>query len=998
MNEQDQDAPITRQAVTMMLRRRGFVAGIPETDWSKLHPHGFRRLGARAAFEAGTPLTTIQTALGHDNIATTGKYVEDRDQERVALFPQFLFPEERPAPPPAAPVAEAARAVPETEPAEPAVVPATRKERREAARERKRQVIDVPVVETVAETIQDLAAEPVEPVERFETIDESAAVEPLIVTRKPLSATLAEEALAASAGSPPLAAPQAPPLAPAAVRPAAARKLAAEPPAAEEKGAVLIGLSACAPLEQAGVGAPDYAYEPDCWGENHRNACGQVAAERIRGTQDRAIPNDLVSRSFVGRASRLTWWAGTGDNLKPRMPIFSPQQMAGGGNMVRKKKGKPQFAFLETSIVAALGDLWVSWSASPADGSVTSIGPTAASALLRWVAEGLTVGSELREYAATNAIQWIDYEVDDLAVDVSDEIFKQFRSYRQHREDQMLEWYYENARTYRVSRGADVKGLVSRLDDRPTTDARETTKQVKTKTGEIVEKTTRDTRRVYQPAWYSDEDPILSLPKRERQGLIDTIRTLTGQLAPDDSPKYTSLLNGNTASMADLLPLLSAMCSLDWYLDQQSRGETVEYTLDELKRLTVDTAREIDDILSKEYGWPPDVGSYPMGPVFTRQLHYLAAVRERRRATSEIVSELKREGEEAEPEQEQEQPEFSPPLEAEVPSARSGVVRRRGTAAAEPNAAKAAKKPTKTKKKAASGTPDDEETTPVRRVSRDEFYLDILAEIFGDEIKSDPVLQIEARCDGSYPLASEAEFFRIDPEQGTIVHTEAFQKQFAEALGTHSECVARRIARDIWELRKTGSRLLERPDELIEHIDMLRAYRVPCPVSLERELTDRLPKGSGFALIEAQDVPADLIADVQLIADEIAIAENEGETKLVEQLYSTLDELLEPLGLVLVDGAFMQKVPRVDPDRFLTEVRAASALERRATAEERRAQEVSEFLKGEEQTFAERYGSGIAAEAKASGQTADPTRSYRMNASRLRLLPNPVALMFAAVL
>jgi hypothetical protein len=53
------------------------------------------------------------------------------------------------------------------------------------------------------------------------------------------------------------------------------------------------------------------------------------------------------------------------------------------------------------------------------------------------------------------------------------------------------------------------------------------------------------------------------------------------------------------------------------------------------------------------------------------------------------------------------------------------------------------------------------------------------------------------------------------------------------------------MARDLWEMRKrhlggARQRALERPDELVEMVEAMRAYKVPCPESQERELRGRL--------------------------------------------------------------------------------------------------------------------------------------------------------------
>lgn len=91
-----EERPITRQAVAMMLRRRaatpedpdvqGSPPVVPEEDWPKIHPHGFRHLAAKEARRAGADVASIQASLGHESLTTTSRYVEEHELERTRLF------------------------------------------------------------------------------------------------------------------------------------------------------------------------------------------------------------------------------------------------------------------------------------------------------------------------------------------------------------------------------------------------------------------------------------------------------------------------------------------------------------------------------------------------------------------------------------------------------------------------------------------------------------------------------------------------------------------------------------------------------------------------------------------------------------------------------------------------------------------------------------------------------------------------------------------------
>lgn len=95
-DRKDEERPLTRQAVAMMLRRRAALPQnpenpdsqpvVPKEDWPKIHPHGFRHLSAKEARRSGADVAIIQASLGHESIATTSRYVEEHDIQRIRLF------------------------------------------------------------------------------------------------------------------------------------------------------------------------------------------------------------------------------------------------------------------------------------------------------------------------------------------------------------------------------------------------------------------------------------------------------------------------------------------------------------------------------------------------------------------------------------------------------------------------------------------------------------------------------------------------------------------------------------------------------------------------------------------------------------------------------------------------------------------------------------------------------------------------------------------------
>jgi integrase len=345
------------------------------------------------------------------------------------------------------------------------------------------------------------------------------------------------------------------------------------------------------------------------------------------------------------------------------------------------------------------------------------------------------------------------------------------------------------------------------------------------------------------PAYYDALDPIADLPDDERDDLLDWLRVMTGKSPTDKKPRFALAADPAPSlrkSRSDLAMLLSDLCSFDVAADdvgdakralRKRQGDKEE--LEERVIVGTEGMRRIADAIAKR------VSTLTAGKIKDFNIE---ALRDARVAKTKAAR-----------------------VEAQMAAARSAEQR--------------------------AEIEDEADEAGRTREKRREFYMDVLRQLYGDAAAEDPLLRLFALCRGNQPFTTRslplgsgnyAALFRVDSRARTIVHDKDFARDFAHATGAHSECVARRVARDMWELRKAhfaklasrdaaieaakasgdhaameaakklprGERLIrERPDEFILWVETLAAYRVPCPTALETELRDRL--GGDAALVQA---------------------------------------------------------------------------------------------------------------------------------------------------
>lgn len=130
---------------------------------------------------------------------------------------------------------------------------------------------------------------------------------------------------------------------------------------------------------------------------------------------------------------------------------------------------------------------------------------------------------------------------------------------------------------------------------------------------------------------------------------------------------------------------------------------------------------------------------------------------------------------------------------------------------------------------------------------RQRFYLSQVSKVFGREAAEDRAIRLVALCDRA-PLSAFSALFNIESQ--TIVHDMAFKEDFALRHQAHSECVARRIARRLWEIvkgREQGKQYIKRPEFTSLLVEIMKSYKVPCAPAQEDELR-RMLRRQGMSL------------------------------------------------------------------------------------------------------------------------------------------------------
>ena len=295
-------------------------------------------------------------------------------------------------------------------------------------------------------------------------------------------------------------------------------------------------------------------------------------------------------------------------------------------------------------------------------------------------------------------------------------------------------------------------------------------------------------------AWYQKECPIQDLPEEEREALLDWLAALTGQKITGGSLIFHPEKASWRASRKMVARVVDAFCLF------QSQ-------LDVLSNFSPQGASAVTGMLKR--------GSFPERYDKDKDIRDLTVA-----------------------------------AEAAWNEARSCVREATGGTVLDFNAftVYADKKNTEEEKA------EEEKATKRRNKKR----LKVVEELFGADAKNDPAIILLADCAGFRALKEgqlakggtagsqrgttvpvlydQEDFFHIRGR--SICHTQEFKEAFAVQHGAHSECVARRLARDMWEAKnqKTEPAFLKRPGSISHWVSTMQGIRVACSPSQEREL------------------------------------------------------------------------------------------------------------------------------------------------------------------
>ena len=301
------------------------------------------------------------------------------------------------------------------------------------------------------------------------------------------------------------------------------------------------------------------------------------------------------------------------------------------------------------------------------------------------------------------------------------------------------------------------------------------------------EKEARPVENLDLPAWYKDDDPVQALPEEEREALLDWIAALTGQQITGGSFIFHPPEADWRASRKMVARVVGAFCLFNSQLDVLSnfsaRGASAVTGIRKRKK----------DYFKLQGGADGDINKL---------------IRAAESAWNEVRSQVRE-------------------------------ATRRTVLDFDAFAIDA---------KEGKGGP------------RKPKILEMIKELFGEAAAQDPAINVLADCAGfrapkqgklvkggtggarlgtTAPLLHDhKDFFLVGGR--SIGHTKEFKEEFAAQHKLHSECVARRVAREMWAGKSpstdTDATFLERREKLSNWIRDRRGIKIACSPAQEREL------------------------------------------------------------------------------------------------------------------------------------------------------------------
>jgi integrase len=813
---------LTRPGIAQVLRRRAVKAGIEpgSAEFARAHPHGLRHLYAKIALET-TPPHRVRAIMGHASLATTGRYAEERDPARLvaeafrgpavaavaplapALAPERIVvgpepepedvavraptprrsvPEPPPAPPPPAP--------PPPEPPPPEHEPAIV---RRVVAERVEQ--PPTVAKPKAPTPAKRAALPPKPAAGFDAFVAQIVTYRKIAHDKPLTQKEVNDLALCAAMSD------------VSLRnlciiydihwgesknrqqliPTGGGKESGRVRAKKKKERVVVekfepnieleeeeGIEVFDP-EEIDIEAELAAMEAE---EDSPEEAVQRIERVERGlTLFSEAGTDKVARIYSGKDSGLNWWTGTNGKLKPAMPVMSPAQVGACDPAT------------QDAVCSDLVALWRKWAVEK---------PTKAEALVAWIGEALDLSAQMEAIILSRGGKWVP---SDTAWGDTRWLAKPGKTrkepaprlvFREHLPQAITAWFEQRGHDFRVSAGDPGTWLA------------------KTARPKVIG--------APPPDWFYDEDPIAALPIGERRELTDWLLALTGQLPVDSEPRYG--LDAAVASRADVAAFVNALCQFDGSIDalREDRaryGPSYVAKLWKLKSVDEFPERIRQGFVALQQQARALVSEATLGKV--DDFDAFDAIRQRVKKTEADLKKKSR--------IKKEQP-ATARFEQTEPT-RVVVEDERSAAEAEIEAIAA--------EQAAEQTAQSSKRYLPNAGKREGSIMRLVSKFFGAAAAKDPAIKLVAKC-GKVPLSKFRELFQI--KGGTIAHDDAFKAAFARQHGTHSECVARRIARKLWETKKRSPRseYVTKPQHMVMLVDIMETFKVPCTRSQEQDL------------------------------------------------------------------------------------------------------------------------------------------------------------------